>query len=102
MCAIDLLLIAYRAYAQIDERVQWMNSIKRDKSVRWGSSVYNKIKASVSARLPLFIFWDYFDIVLRLVMVLFVFLHYNHYYSPDLDSGLGKFEENMNNILKVI
>ena len=48
------------------------------------------------------LFWDYFDVALRVLILTFTLNHRQHYLSPEIgNSGRGKFEDKMYAILQV-
>lgn len=103
---LDLALLVVGVIQINQERMAWRRNIERDGAIKLDTpgraSVWSRVKRGLSEQLPLFNVWDYFDVGLRIAIIFFTSQHYGHYYSDTFDStGNGKFEEKVNEILKV-
>ena len=100
LCIVDLMLLVGQVFGRFRQRRRWVSMVVSDRTVARRNMW--KIRRAVSKHIPLFGMWDVFDVLLRVLFIVYTGNHFSHYYSPDLEStGRGRFEDVLNRILLV-
>eukprot|EP00397_Hematodinium_sp_SG-2012_P003500 GEMP01003508.1.p1 GENE.GEMP01003508.1~~GEMP01003508.1.p1 ORF type:complete len:671 (+),score=161.93 GEMP01003508.1:1668-3680(+) len=101
LCAMDMTLLGYTVRRNFRTRTQWIrNVVARTPTIRRQANI-DIVKENV----VVFELWDVFDLVLRVVFIVFLILHRNHYSGEDIRvddlSDSGRFQHMMYDILKL-